>query len=74
MVFAKTLTTPTGGGFVFQPAEPSPSAPKPFPVHRLAGVFRVIKPMLAQSFAWRSSKLAGLWRHSRSPKAGGFTC
>jgi hypothetical protein len=22
MVFAKTLTTPTGGGFVFQPAEP----------------------------------------------------
>jgi hypothetical protein len=22
MAFAKTLTTPTGGGFVFQPAEP----------------------------------------------------
>ena len=74
MAFAKTLTTPTGGGFVFQPAEPSPSVPKPLPVHRLADVFRVIKPMLAPHFAWRSSTLVGLWQHIRLHEGGGFTC
>ena len=30
MAFRKTLTTPTGGGFVFQPAEPRRRFPNRF--------------------------------------------
>ena len=65
MAFAKTLTTPTGGGFVFQPAEPRRRFPQPLHVHRLAGYTQGDQTDAGTTLRPEVSQLSSvLWQHA----------